>query len=474
MKVMRSKNGYAVGVGLLIYILWLIVYLVRKNPSAEGFYILLDNLEITVISLGIFLSLACFEDTYYAIPWILFLPFSFAHAFDAATIPPALLIDAAIVLLGILIHLFRFSVSWKKGKLLYGLIALCVCCAFGGLFVQTKYSVYQIFVGVGISAVLIFLYEFFISSKKSGSFFDLSLLMTALGIYIVMQEGAYYLSSGDLAFAFSNREMNLGWALIGNNAGLMLLFCIPFSLYVVLKQQRISLMILSEIVTLLQIAGIFISYSRGSILIIGLFSIPLMIFMLIRLFRAEKKKGWITCAVLVGFLLLFLGAILFLELIGLGVVESIERIILNGYNFLELNGRVYIYRAYLEKLKEHPIFGYGLLYSMDSPHIEDHPEAFEWAHNTFLQAAFCMGIIGLIAMIYHMYEKYCTCLRHMTLETFILFCAYLISGCYGLFDVSYFFVNYMILLLVAFIMSDEYLSALPRLRKKALPDRKTA
>ena len=98
---------------------------------------------------------------------------------------------------------------------------------------------------------------------------------------------------------------------------------------------------------------------------------------------------------------------------------------------------------------------------MDSVHIEGHPQAFEWAHCTFLQAAFCFGIIGLIAMIYHMIEKYFTCLKKINLEKSTLIAAYLISGTYGLFDVSYFFINYMILLLITFIMSDEYIETIP-------------
>ena len=44
----------------------------------------------------------------------------------------------------------------------------------------------------------------------------------------------------------------------------------------------------------------------------------------------------------------------------------------------------------------------------------------------------------------------------MNYEKFTLFLFFLLSDLYGLIDVSYFFINYMIVLIVVFILANNY------------------
>ena len=66
--------------------------------------------------------------------------------------------------------------------------------------------------------------------------------------------------------------------------------------------------------------------------------------------------------------------------------------------------------------------------------------------------------IGLIGLLWHLFEKYYTLIKKINIEKLTLIFAYGFSGLYGLFDVSYFYMNYMIVLVITFIFAEQYIN----------------
>ena len=58
-------------------------------------------------------------------------------------------------------------------------------------------------------------------------------------------------------------------------------------------------------------------------------------------------------------------------------------------------------------------------------------------------------------MLYHLFIKYFYLFKNISAEKFILICSFLASGIYGMIDVSYFFINYMILFIVIVVLCDD-------------------
>ena len=103
-----------------------------------------------------------------------------------------------------------------------------------------------------------------------------------------------------------------------------------------------------------------------------------------------------------------------------------------------LNGRIPIYEDCLQSLKEYPIFGKGVLSTFQGD------GTYAWGHSTILQTVRTMGWVGIIGMTIHLFQKYYVLLNRPTLWKIITAASFAISGLYGLFDVSYYFISYMI------------------------------
>ena len=112
-----------------------------------------------------------------------------------------------------------------------------------------------------------------------------------------------------------------------------------------------------------------------------------------------------------------------------------------------------IYQKALQQVKENWLFGKGLFggYMFNA---DEGSNSFVWCHSTILQALYSGGVVGLIGMLYHLFEKYFYLIKKINFNKFILLVGFALSGGYGLIDVSYFFINYMVLFIIITILCD--------------------
>lgn len=421
----------------VIFISWLLPY------TNKGDYLFYENFGLVFISLIAFLCLLLFKDTYYIIEIILLVPFMFSHEMGLYTIPPILYFLVGFVILGFFIHILLYKQKLKLPKFFFGFLLIAISLVLGGLLIPDDDRLMKVLVLLFIALAFLIFYIFLTSSTKA-NFDDLVSLMTMLGLLLCVEIAVYaFLNPNDFIF---NKRLNLGWAVNANSVAMILLLCFPFTLYNALRNKGLKMVTLF-IHLFMEIIAIILTYSRGAI-----FSafIAFVIFDIILCINKQTRKKMLTFTglSLVGCGIVMLSFFIFNKEMYDSIIQNVTKIDLES-----LNGRLPIYQKMFSEIKEQPIFGYGVfaLYS----DANNNPNDYLWAHNTFLHATYTLGFVGFGAMIIHHFEKYFHCIHKMDLKKMILLFAFIASDIYGFFDVNYFFVNFMIVLVVIFILSND-------------------
>lgn len=428
---------------LISFGFWLVAYLSNHKIISED--IIRSSENITLITFGVVAAvlLILFKNTFYFIPWVIFVPFVFARPFDALTIPSCIFIGLGLMAVGLILNIIIYKPKLKFGQFFLGLFVLCIAFVLGGINVKTENYTLQILLTSLCVVAFLSIYCLIASSSKV-NFDEVARLFTYLGIFLVLQLVVYFWIQEDVFNAFLNKGTNVGWG-ISNNIALMLLFTFPFTLYLSIINKNIKVVIYT-VITYLQLIAIIITYSRGAIiaLLIGIFLlIPFVIW---------KAKSKIIFGVSI--VLLVVLSILFIQDFSVKRPEDYQRIvdIISKVNFDNFNGRTPIYEECIEALKEYPIFGKGVLSAFESN--DSGVVVYEWGHSTILQTVRTMGLVGCIAMIIHLVQKYFVLLKRPTIWKIMVVASFGISGLYGLFDVSYYFINYMIPLILGMAMLE--------------------
>lgn len=438
-----DNKFYIPMVAIISFAFWLLAFLSNKQILDANFITKVENISLLVFGIIAAILLVLFKNTFYFIPWVIFVPFVFARPFDALTIPKCIFIGLGLMVVGLILNIIIYKPKLKLGQFFYGLLILCIAFVLGGINVKTDNYTLQIFLTTLCVVAFLSVYCLIASSARV-SFEEVARMFTYLGIFLVLQLVVYFLIQEDVLQAFLNKSTNVGWG-ISNNIALMLLFTFPFTLFLAIANKRIKT-ILYTIITYAQVAAVVITYSRGAIIALALGIILLVPFVV------WKAKDRITLSIAVVCLIVF--SIIFIDQFKTNRPEEFERIltIIKNVDFEDFNGRTPIYEECINALKENPIFGKGVLSAFEQNASGD--VVYEWGHSTILQTVRTMGLVGCIAMIIHLVQKYFVLIRKPTVWKIIVIASFAISGLYGLFDVSYYFINYMIPLILGMAMLE--------------------
>ena len=188
---------------IIVYIFWLITFALSKNEYSQELIIHIEGIELAILGIACFSLLVFVKDIYYFLTLIFFIPSVFSHSFDVLTSPIYLYTSLAILLFGLVIRMIIMPAKIKLGKLSLGLFLFTIGLTLGGIGVNTEYSLIQPFIGLGLGLLLIFLYNYFISSNHHYSFKDLAYIMMIFGLFIVVQEISYFISTDDFLEALT-------------------------------------------------------------------------------------------------------------------------------------------------------------------------------------------------------------------------------------------------------------------------------
>lgn len=454
MKKALDSTYYLLGVAIAMIIFWVIPYTLLEIDilKYQDIVKIFENVALIIIGIFILLTLSLYENIFYIVPIIVFVPFMFSHSFDIYTTPKCIYVAIALLIIGLIVHFIRFKPKFKRGHFLLGILLLAITMITGGIgFKEANYfSNFIIVTGCAGGMALVY---WFLSSSVKVEFEKFSLLMTYLGLYFVFQLLTYYLVQDSIIEALSQKLSKVGWG-ISNNIALMLLVTIPFTTYLcyINKEKKC---LLFYILAIIQMTAVVLTYSRGA-LVAMFVGIIFMIIIGIKMGSDQKllKNLFIITTIMV---------VLVVAALCLSSKEIFEKMLamILDFDFKDGNNRFPIYRTCINKVKQYPIFGCGMLSCFDSE-----TGKFMWAHSTLLHTATTMGVVGTIALIYHMFEKYYYFFKKKQLWKLMVIISLGMSDLYGMIDVSYYFVNYMVLMIVILAVVDFKIDDKPLFSKK--------
>lgn len=344
-----------------------------------------------------------------------------------------------VAILGFIIHFIRFKPSIKRHTFFLGfaLIALSYLIPL----IYTPFSVSGLTVSM-MGALYLGLYIFYSSTIKGNIdyLFKImlfaNLLLTA-EVMIYLYRG--YLLNPELDIyhrIYAGWGRNFGWANI-NDMCFYIALTFPSYLYFIFKKPNTYLI---WFLMILPTAVVILSKSRGGIIGYLIVFLGSILFFLIRGNKKHLTHGLIFLSVtaVIAYLtreVFYIWWDFFLDSIGDD---------LNSFS----TGRIDIHKFGLEVFKDHPIFGGGWMSINTYPNGNLFGGRIFMYHSTFIQALAAMGLFGLIALLIHYFQIVKFVFKHPTLEKFLFLIGYLASQAHGLIDNVQYAVPYSVLIVL--------------------------
>lgn len=307
---------------------------------------------------------------------------------------PSVLIPLCIVAGLILISFVAFAVRNFKtrnklsfGGLFGGILIFCAALLLNGAFSQ-NYKISNAIFAAGFLLSLLAVYYLFTTfvrfDKKT---VDYVMYCLALSCFLIILELLFaYLTSVRFSDGSPVKEsVVLGWG-VWTTVGGMLLFLMPTAFYFATDHKHGWL---GYLLGLLSFVAVFLSQSRGALLVGG--GVLVLCLILLCFIGQNRKKNRIYALVLLGVGLL-------------GCIVLKDKILSLLQNFLRFgfddNGRFEIWQIGWKHFLDDPIFGSGFY---DSYYNEGwiknlYPYLY---HNTVIQLLGSAGMIGFATYLYH-------------------------------------------------------------------------
>lgn len=430
---------YIYTIASLIAIIWFFSFKIDNELMTLTFN--LKEIGFILIGLITFIVLTFFKDTFYMIPLLVFTPFVFSSGFSDENIPIGFYIVIAGAVLGIIMHIIRFRTKVKLGKYFIGLAIFLLGVTFGGIIGGADVIKQLLLIGVG-GTLILFAYSFIVSYLKKSYFDELVQIMLALGMLVAFQAFSQQLLLHRDSI-FGEKTVDVGWG-ISNNVAMILLLCIPFGIYKCSESKWIKNFLYLCIVCFLSVV-IVLTFSKGSILI-ALITFP--IFLIYSFVSSRHKLSFSLSLGTVICIALALIVYIYIE------QKYIYDFFISEFSNIQLNsltGRIPIYEDMLKNVKEFLLFGRGLF---DSPDSNGHYE-YMWGHNLYIHAIYTTGFFGLGALLVHLFQKYYVLLKKPNKRTIFVSLAFLACGLYGIIDITYYYLNYMIVMIAILALMEK-------------------
>jgi O-antigen ligase len=346
---------------------------------------------------------------------------------------------AAVIVFPIVVYdLFRRKVNFNN-KIFIGMVFILIAMCFS--FVNAPDFITPLMgFAMMFFYVFLFLYMFNKATDKE-KLEDNRLYLTrtfnymALAIFIevlllMFETNAF----ADLNEFFTEKQVKLGWAMT-NFIAMILLMIMPLSVYYYIKNQDKYILLLY---VLIELALLFLMMSRGAYLAILITAVPF----LVKFTTDIKDKVLFTKVLMI--------ALIFILLFTLTVLIPKE-IVKNYFNALDerglsLTGREIIYKVGMMVFKQYPLFGGGVY---TSEFFISRVANTVYYHNYLIQTLATIGIVGLAAFLYYLYQVLRAATRRDDYCIYVLFIV-LNMMIHGLFDTTFY--NPLVMVMLSCIL----------------------
>lgn len=339
---------------------------------------------------------------------------------ESAEFKVALAILIPLLMLGLVFYVFRVwyrnRATLRPGKLWLGIALAGGVAVLSGLFCQ-EYNHWYMLAALGAGLGLYFYYFLMINATRTDLKGLLSTVLFLVSAVALLEMFWYYFTSADISAAMQDKVFH-GYATT-NNVAVFFCMAIPLCLYRAIKSRVGWLYTVYGLVLLI---GLFLTRSRGCLLVLGIL-LPFMY--VIAVIKAPRKRN------------LIVPAVCFVGLVGIAVsvfwesfYELYERMFELG---LSDNGRFELYEQAIQLFLRHPLFGVGYVGTEKPASMYFNIYMF---HNTFFQLLACSGVVGVLGSVLYYVQRYQMLLKKFSLfKLFALFAVLAFDG-YGMIDVT--------------------------------------
>ncbi len=413
---------------------------------------------IALIIIGL-IFLAFTKDFNYIISEILYFIFVINGGFANDSIPVTLLVVASIFVIAILSFIIykivKNGFNLKKMKSLYGLIGLALI-NFIPIFWADIPKGNEVFYFFFIANVGYLLLYFLVTSGMEKTNKDLIIYsFIGMGLLISFQ---VFIQIGVLGYTFDDvfgAWYHLGWGLC-NEGGIMICFSLPFVFYKMYDAKGWEKHTIHLYIILIMALGVLFTTSRGALLC---FALELLVGFVVLFIKGKDKRFNRN------FVLGLLGAsiVLFFALykFTFPLVEKIINTIFS--NGLDSNGRTDIWQKGLTAFTKNPltiILGPGMCSVLETRLQGTAGGGFVEIltplvmHSTFVETLVMGGIVGIVALGFHFYQKYKIMYKEGLPFFLTIGLGMIALDLYGMIDNTYHMYYYMIPLCVLLASLD--------------------
>ena len=413
---------------------------------------------VTFAILGI-LEVILFWDLKLLIPIVLFGIFVINKdagiAVDNPTNNWLLYIIVPAFVLVMLIFTIIKGINLKKGKNKLPFLILAILCVLPLIWINPFYEADGIHMALKpndqylmafyfIYVLYFIAYIVFLNGSKKSAIQVFIPICTYLPFLFLAQEAKFILTYPNVQEHISTLIVNLGWG-ISNEAGIMMLFVLPFIFYRLVKDTR-NYKIIATISLIVVIGATLCTLSRGSMVIIPFMFFVLFLSYIIYLFKKkENKKKLILPISICG--VLIIGLVVFLS-----INNNFYKLFMQGGLFSDA-GRFDLYRKAWSYVTQNFLTG-----ALGPGYITEIAANGRYVvyHSTIFQSLAMFGFVGLGVLIYHFYVKYKTVIKNFSFFGFCILISFIIVDLYGIFDNSYHMYYYMIYLITFLSLFENY------------------
>ena len=426
---------------LLFSMLMFVISYVLKDSSN-----FMNILTIKDILFSIFITfmLICSKNTTNAMFLLLLWPFS---TFSDPRLAFAGNIFKITILVASFIHYIIYRTRIVIGKYTLGLWIYFIGLGmggflsdkFGGLHADNLYQPIELF----IKCLLIYpILIIFFTSTVEDDFNGFANKMVYLFLLILFELIVFKTRDLPNPFAYHGKDIDLKWG-NSNIVASTLLITQAFLLYKAYQYKEKMIVSLGFVLLyLLNFIFVIAIISKGAI-VAEFIGLPL--FILLFFIYSKNKKLYSLCTI----------SIILIASILCFIFYKTNTDYINGFkenlNMETMHSREIIYKDAIVQWKKAPIFGIGFFGSF---HWIVETGNLQFAHNTFLEMLVISGVVGLLCLIYHIFDKYYRLIKKPSIMKFVVLLSFLIPGIYGLIDVSYCLPTFTITLIFEMIYSN--------------------
>lgn len=374
----------------------LLAWVIEHFTSFPCYYIFL-SIEVIFSLIVLFVG----EDVYPYIPLLL----NGFYCIDSPKVsfndyPIYLFISAGILLFSIIFTCIKNKIDVLSGKLLIPNIIIAIVYAFTSYFnIGKQESIIYYFFPL-VLFIYLPIYILFSTKSKNDYSKKIATLFVLGGLITLIETLLIYLSSDNVLELIKIKSPLLysGW-IYSNLAGVFLCFSLGYSFYLLVESTNKKDIIKNLVFTALIYLGIFLTLSRGIILVSLLSLIPYLILLFKRINQDHERFVLYSLLSILGV------GIIFFAINYRFIIAFIDRTITLIKEGNIASGRGEIYQSALTKFSSSfttIIFGNGFIASL----IDSSEAGFVLYHQLILQVLVSAGLIGLVVIIYFIIKTY--------------------------------------------------------------------